>query len=159
MNGTLKSLAAALALIAGCIPAAYAQDGCKPVNGRFEASVVLPGTGHCPNIAGLLCTAGRVWGGIQGQYQFVVSGAVPAFTIGGIPTAIFFAGQSTIQLQDGATVVGTDSGTLDLPPGQGGFASLITFDTGASGQIHLRGDFDAAAGKTAGDYLGSICGA
>ena len=56
-----------------------------------------------------------------------------------------------------AAVVGTDSGTLDPPPGQGGFASLITFNTGASGQIHLRGDFDPAAGTTAGDYLGVMC--
>ena len=72
-------------------------------------------------VAGLLCTAGRVWGGIQGQYQFVVSGVVPAATIGGIPTAIFFAGQSTIHLKNGSTVTGIDSGTLDPPPGQGGF--------------------------------------
>ena len=157
MNRIVKSLAAAVAVAAGCIPAANANDGCKPVNGRFEARVVPPGVGHCPNIAGLLCTAGRVWGGIQGQYQFVVSGVVPAGTIGGIPTAIFFAGQSTIHLKDGSTVTGTDSGTLDPPPGQGGFASLITFDSGASGQIHLRGDFDPAAGTTAGDYLGIVC--
>ena len=52
MNGTLKCIVAALSF-AGCMPAAYAQDGCKPVNGRFEASVVPPGVGHCPNIAGL----------------------------------------------------------------------------------------------------------
>ena len=157
MNATLKSIFAATVVVTCYLPTAYAQDGCKPVNGRFEASVVPPGTGHCPNIAGLLCTAGRVWGGIQGNYQFVVSGAIPAVTIGGIPTALFFAGQSTILLGDGSTVVGTDSGTLDLPPGQGGFASLINFDTGASGQIVLRGHFDPAAGTTSGDYLGAVC--
>jgi hypothetical protein len=157
MNATLKCIVAAVASIAGCIPAAWAEEGCKPVNGRFEARVVPPGVGHCPNIPGILCTAGRVWGGIQGQYQFVVSGVVPAATIGGIPTAIFFAGQSTILLNDGATVLGTDSGTLDVPPGQGGFASLISFTSGAAGQIHLRGDFDPVAGTTAGDYLGAIC--
>ena len=155
MNGNLKSLVAVA--FAGCALVANADDGCKPVNGRFEASIVPPGVGHCPNIAGLLCTAGRVWGGSQGRYQFVVSGAVPAFTIGGIPTAIFFAGQSTVALNDGSTVVGTDSGTLDLPPGQGGFASLITFNTGASGQVQLRGHFDAVAGTTAGDYVGVQC--
>ena len=52
---------------------------------------------------------------------------------------------------------------IDLPPGQGGFASLITWNggtgtmTGASGQIRLRGEFDPAAGTTAGDYLGTVC--
>jgi hypothetical protein len=158
MNGTLKCLVA-IALVAGGIPAASANDGCKPVTGRFEAGVVPPGMGHCPNIPGILCTAGRVWGGIQGQYQFIVSGVVPAATIGGIPTAIFFAGQSTILLKDGSTVVGTDSGTLDPPPGQGGFASLITFDVGATGQIQLRGDFDPVAGTTSGDYVGVFCAA
>lgn len=58
-------------------------------------------------VPGVLCTAGRVWGGIQGQYQFVVSRVVPAVVIGGIPTAIFFAGQSNILLNDGSTVIGT----------------------------------------------------
>jgi hypothetical protein len=29
--------------------------------------------------------------------------------------------------------------------------------TGASGQIRLRGEFDPAAGTTAGDYLGTFC--
>jgi len=159
MNATLKCIVAAIASVAGCIPAAWAQDGCKPVSGRFEARVVPQGVGHCPDVPGILCTAGRVWGGIQGDYQFIVSGVVPAATIGGIPTAIFFAGQSTILLNDGSTVLGTDSGALDVPPGQGGFASLISFTSGASGQIHLRGDFDPVAGTTAGDYLGAICAA
>jgi hypothetical protein len=60
-------------------------------------------------------------------------------------------------------VVGTDTGAIDLPPGQGGFASLITFTggtggmSGATGQIRLRGEFDVASGTTSGDYLGSLC--
>jgi hypothetical protein len=132
---------------------------CRPVNGHFEANVVAPGTGHCPPVPGIFCTAGRVWGGIQGDYKFVMSGATPAATIGGIPTALFFAGQSVVSLQDGSIVDGTDSGTLDLPPGQLGFASLISFTSGGSGQIRLRGQFDPVAGITAGDYVGSFCGA
>src|SRR5260221_1439568 len=126
MNRILKSLATAFAVAAGCIPTANAQDGCKPVNGRFEARVVPPGVGHCPNIAGLLCTAGRVWGGIQGQYQFVVSGVVPAATIGGIPTAIFFAGQSTILLKSGSPRTRPHNRAPGAPPRAGGFAPLIT---------------------------------
>lgn len=61
------------------------------------------------------------------------------------------------------TVFGTDTGAIDLPPGQDGFASLITFhgETGAAqnatGQIRLRGDFDPVAGITAATYLGTIC--
>ena len=157
MNGSLKCLIAAIVFATGTITSANANDGCKPVNGHFLASVVPPGVGHCPNFPGVFCTAGRVWGGIQGDYQFVMSGVVPAATIGGIPTALFFTGKSNILLQDGSTVLGTDSGTLDLPPGQGGFASLITFDVGASGQIRLRGEFDPVAGTTSGDYVGVAC--
>jgi hypothetical protein len=101
MNRILKCAIAVVSLTAAYMPAALAQNGCKPVTGRFEAQVVIPGQGHCPNVAGLLCTAGRVWGGVQGDYQFVVSGVVPAASIGGIPTALFFAGQSTILLESG----------------------------------------------------------
>ena len=142
-------IAAVLALASG---AAVAK--CKPVVGHFEAQVVPPGTGHCPATAPF-CTAGRVWGGIQGNYQFVLSGLTPSAAIGGVPTFVFFAGRSTVVLKNGGTGLGTDTGSIDLPPGQGGIASLITFDSG--GQARLRGDFDAAAGTTSGDYLGTLC--
>jgi hypothetical protein len=139
-----------------------ASAKCKPVVGHFEAQVVAPGTGHCPDTAPF-CTAGRVWGGIQGNYQFVMSGLIPSDKIGGVASIVFFAGQSTVSLKSGDQVIGIDTGSIDLPPGQGGFASLITFAggtgkmSGATGQARLRGDFDAVAGTTSGDYLGSLC--
>ena len=83
--------------------------------------------------------------------------------IGGVPTILFFTGKSTIFLKSSDQLLGTDTGSIDLPPGQGGFASLITFDggsgnmTGATGQIRLRGEFDAAEGTTSGDYVGKLC--
>lgn len=137
--------------------------GCKPVVGSFEASVVPPGEGHCPLVVGAFCTAGRVWGGIQGSYQFVMTGAMPATAVTAVPLppgiegVLFFTGRSTVALKSGGTVEGTDTGSIDLPPGAGGFASLITWDGGA-GQIRLRGEFDPAAGTTSGDYLGTLCG-
>src|SRR5437588_5258228 len=128
----------------------FAEQNCKPVVGHFEANVVPPGQGHCPSDPGAFCTAGRVWGGIQGNYQFVITGGLPAGVIGGTPTVLFFTGKSTIFLKSGDTLLGTDTGAIDLPPGEGGFASLITFDggtgkmTGATRQIRLRGRFDPA---------------
>ncbi len=142
---------------------AVAAPDCKPVVGSFLASVVPPGGGHCPNVAGAFCTAGRVWGGLQGDYQFVMNGAQPANVppLGGIATVLFFTGRSTVFLKSGATVYGTDTGSLDVPPGQGGFASLITFTDAAGhvtqGQIRLRGEFNPAEGTTSGDYLGTVC--
>jgi hypothetical protein len=124
--------------------------------------VVPPGQGHCP-ISAPFCTAGRVWGGIQGNYQFVMTAAIPSATIGGVSTILFFTGRSTIFLRSGDQLLGTDTGSIDLPPGVGGFASLITFTggtgetSGATGQIRLRGEFNAAEATTNGDYIGTLC--
>lgn len=140
-----------------------AEQDCEPVNGHFKAFVVPPGQGHCPPDPRAFCTAGRVWGGIQGNYQFVITGMIPSATIGGVPTVFFFTGKSTIFLKGNDQLFGTDTGSIDLPPGQGGFASLITFNggtgemSGATGQIRLRGEFSPAAGSTSGDYNGSLC--
>src|SRR4249920_3480628 len=96
-------VAAVLLLAAG---AAFATPKCKPVVGHFEARVVPPGQGHCPATAPF-CTAGRVWGGIQGTYQFVMSGTSPSAAIGGVPTIFFFAGKSTVSLKHGDQLLGT----------------------------------------------------
>ena len=130
-----------------------AEQTCKTVEGHFEASVVPPGVAFCPPSVPL-CTEGRVWGGIQGSYQFVMSGLLPSSAIGGVPTIFFFAGKSTVSLKSGDQIIGTDTGSIDLSPA-GGFASLITFDGG--GQIRLRGHFDGVAGTTSGDYNGTVC--
>ena len=163
MTRWFRSLAASvLVLTMTAVPAA-ADPVCKPVTGHFEAVVVLPGEDHCPSDPMAFCTAGRVWGGIQGTYQFVMTGAMPSVVLGGVPTVLFFTGQSVVFLTSGDQVFGTDTGSIDLPPGQGGFASLITFTGGTgnalntTGQIRLRGEFSAAEGTTAGDYTGNMC--
>ena len=69
--------ACVLLLSAGFAPV-FADQNCKPVDGHFEANVVPPGEGHCPSDPAAFCTAGRVWGGIQGNYQFVMTGAIPS---------------------------------------------------------------------------------
>jgi hypothetical protein len=143
------------------LPAAAAPV-CTPVTGHFEAVVVLPGERHCPSDPMAFCTEGRVWGGIQGTYQFVMTAAEPSILMGGTPTVLFFTGQSVIFLKSGDQLFGTDTGSIDsLPGGQGGFASLITFTGGtgealnATGQIRLRGEL--GEGTTAGDYTGRLC--
>jgi hypothetical protein len=147
-------------IVASSVPA-FSDPQCKPVVGSFEAHLVTPAEG-CQSPVGL-CTAGRVWGGIQGTYAFTMTSALP----NGEPTAptvLFFTGHSVVTLKSADVVLGTDTGSIDLPSGQGGFASLITFHSGgngatanATGQIRLRGDFDPVAETTSGDYLGSIC--
>jgi hypothetical protein len=136
---------------------AFADQTCKPVNGSFEAHVVPPPPfGDC---LAPFCTAGRVWGGVQGSYRFNMTTLQNS---GAVPSIFFFTGSSEITLKSGDVVHGTDTGSLDLGP-NGGFASLITFNGGsgefanATGQIRLRGQLDQAAGTTAGDYFGMIC--
>src|SRR5262249_1068847 len=141
-------------------PTSVSAQQCRPVVGSFEAHVVFDG---CTSPVGL-CTAGRVWGGLQGTYHFVMSNLIPS----GRPAAaqppvtiMFFAGDSKVRRKPGALLMGEDPGAIDLA--RGGFGSLITFQGGtgaaanASGQIRLRGDFDPVAGTTSGDYIGTIC--
>jgi hypothetical protein len=150
-------------LLATGVTPVLGDQKCKPVVGHFEAVIVAPGQGHCPSNPTAFCTAGRVWGGIHGNYQFVMTAALPSGPLGGVPTILFFTGRSTIFLKSGEQLLGIDTGSIDLPPGQGGFASLITFDggtgnmNGATGQIRLRGEFDTAEATTRGDYLGTLC--
>jgi hypothetical protein len=139
----------------------HAAPTCKPVVGSFEAQSVTDG---CLAAPGLLCTSGRVWGGLQGTYFFTMASALPPTAVApptaAVPSALFFTGNSTVTLKDGRQAQGIDTGSLDLPAlgGQGGFASLITFSGLLSGQIRLRGELDPVTGTTSGDYLGTICG-
>ena len=153
------SFAAAAILLAVAIPhVTAARQACRPLNGHFEARLVPPP--DCTSLVGV-CTAGRVWGGLQGDYQFTMSKLVPTAEPE-TPSIFFFTGRSVVHTKDG-DLHGVDTGTIDLPPGQGGFASLITWTGGTgpyaatTGQIHLRGFLDATAGTTSGDYEGSIC--
>ena len=136
---------------------ARADQSCKPVVGSFEAQLVFAG---CTSPVGL-CTAGRVWGGLQGTYEFTMSNAMPNGDPD-VPTILFFTGKSKVTLKTGDLTFGTDTGSIDLGSA-GGFASLITFNGGTGtaaatkGQIRLRGEFDPVAGTTTGDYIGTIC--
>jgi hypothetical protein len=148
------------AVLMSAVPA-RADQHCKPVVGSFEAHVVTDG---CLAAPGLLCTSGRVWGGLQGTYFFTMASAVPTNAVApseaAVPSILFFTGNSTVALKSGIEARGIDTGSIDLPTlgGQGGFASLITFSGAVTGQIRLRGEFDPVAGTTTGDYLGTICG-
>jgi len=154
-------IAALVAAVVAAARPARADQNCKPVVGSFEAHVVTEG---CLAAPGLLCTSGRVWGGLQGNYFFTMASAVPTTAVApptaAVPSILFFTGNSVVTLKNSSEAHGIDTGSIDLPMagGQGGFASLITFAGSVSGQIRLRGEFDPVAGTTVGDYLGTICG-
>lgn len=153
---TINLTALGVFFLAAMVVPVSAQQ-CKPLVGSFEAEVQ-----PANSCAGVLCTAGQVWGGIQGNYRFTMDKIIPNGEPE-VPTISFFTGHSIITLKSGDELFGTDTGTIDLPPGHGGFASLITFTGGtgpmanATGQIRLRGEFDPVAGTTSGDYIGTVC--
>ena len=153
MTRPMLSLAAALMLTASFIGRADAQEKCKPVVGNFEARVLPP-----TDCTAILCTEGRVWGGLQGTYKFKMTTLQPS----GVGAIMFFTGVSEVTTKSGDLLFGADTGSVDLGAA-GGFASLITFSGGsgdlqnATGQIRLRGELDAAEETTSGDYIGSIC--
>ena len=153
---TIRSIGIGLILTSAMALPLTAQQ-CKPLVGSFEAQVQPPST-----CAGVLCTAGNVWGGMQGNYRFTMDKIIPNGEPE-VPTISFFTGHSIITLKSGDQLFGTDTGTIDLPPGHGGFASLISFTGGtggmanATGQIRLRGEFDPIAGATSGEYIGTVC--
>ena len=126
---------------------------CSSVKGKFVGRLVK--AAPCP--PGGLCIDGNLSGGLKGKYAFhVTKQPVPA----GEPapqTINFFVGASTVTLKNGATLTGIDTGTIDMPPGLGGFASLITWTSGATGQIRLRGVMNPAAETTSGEYEGTVC--
>ena len=139
---------------------ARADQSCKPVVGSFEAHITTEG---CQSPVGL-CTSGREWGGIQGNYFFTMATLVPTTAVAppaaSVPSIFFFTGNSIVALKDGVLASGIDTGTIDLPfvnGGQGGFASLITFSGAVSGQIRLRGELQGDT--TSGDYIGTVCAA
>lgn len=154
---TTSQAALGILFIAAAMAVPVAAQQCKPLVGSFEAEVQPADT--CP---GPFCTAGQVWGGLHGKYRFTMDKIIPNGEPE-VPTIAFFTGHSVITLDNGEHVFGTDTGTLDLPPGHRGFASLITFTGGngemenATGQIRLRGEFDAVSGTTSGDYIGTVC--
>jgi hypothetical protein len=134
-------------------PAAPAGQNCKKVEGEFVARLVAPP--ECP--ANNFCTAGDLTGDLKGKYAFhLTKEPVPA----GAPAAAsiqFFLGESTVTLKNGEKLVGIDTGTVDMPPGSGGIASLITWTQGATGQIRVSGVFDRTKQTTSGEYEGSVC--
>lgn len=75
---------------------AFGNQSCKPVVGHFEAIVVPPSQGHCPSIPNAFCTAGLVWGGIQGSYQFVMTNSTPSVLMGGVPSIYFLRGKARL---------------------------------------------------------------
>ena len=134
-------------------PASPPQQNCRKVEGEFVARQVQPPA--CPPNS--LCTAGELTGDLKGKYEFhVTKEPTPA----GPPapqSVLFFVGESTVTLKNGDKLVGIDAGTIDMPPGSGGIASLITWTQNASGQIRVSGVFDKEKGTTSGEYEGNVC--
>ena len=124
--------------------ATSAAGGCHDVSGTFVAVTVVPP--ECPSF---FCTGGTLSGDLAGTYFFVATGVTPTGDL---------TGQSTITLENGAVINGSDTSHLN---GDGTFVTTVTVVGGtrqyehATGQLSAPGHFTATG--TEGTYAGTIC--
>ena len=143
MRGTLTRAATAALFLAFSADAAHpAAGGCRAFSGDFTA--VTPA--ECPSF---LCTHGTLTGDLAGTYDFVATAITPE---GGL------AGQSTITLENGAVIRGSDASVVNP---DGTFVTTVNIVGGtrqyghATGALVAAGEFTATG--TEGVYSGVIC--
>lgn len=138
-----RTLCAALAIgaLACAGTASAAEGGCHSYTGEFTA--VTPA--ECPSF---LCTQGTLTGELAATYDFVATGVTP--------TGI--TGTSTITLDNGAVISGSDTSVLNA---DGTFVTTVNVVGGTRQFAHATGAIVAAGAFTAtgteGIYSGVIC--
>jgi hypothetical protein len=147
MRNGLVGLALAAALIVGGARLASADaGGCHVYSGSFTAVTIPPGA-ECSSF--LFCTRGTLTGDLAGTYDFTVTGITP----GGALT-----GQSTITLDNGAVINGSDTSVLNP---DGTFVTTLTVVAGTRQFAHARGGLVASGqltpSGTEGLYSSVIC--
>jgi len=135
--------AAALVPLGGFETAKAAAGGCHAVSGDFTA--VSP-----PDCPSFLCTHGTLTGDLAGTYDFVAIGITPEGAV---------AGRSTITLENGAVIHGSDTSVLHP---DGTFVTTVRFVGGTRQYAHVAGALVAPgaftpSGGTEGTYSGTIC--
>jgi hypothetical protein len=136
-------IAAAMLTVAPVGRASAAAGGCHAVSGEFTA--VPPPV--CPSF---LCTHGTLTGGLEATYDFVATGFTPEGAV---------AGHSTITLENGAVINGSDTSVLNP---DGSFVTTVRIVGGTRQYAHATGALVAPGmfttnGGTVGTYSGTIC--
>ncbi len=149
----MRSLALAVTVVAAlALAGVAAAKDCKPISGAFVAdSLTGPA---CASPVGF-CTHGTLTGDLRASYDFV-----QLSTVFQPPALLTFTGASTIvRTHGGATLYGSDTGSIDLAAGTFTTVVQIVGGTkqyeGAAGQIVATGNLTPTG--TAGTYTGEIC--
>jgi hypothetical protein len=138
-----------------------AAKNCKQVQGEFYSTLVYEG---CQSPVGI-CTDGTLIGGLKSSYDFTMQNLYPIDPQHN-PSLFAYQGQSTMVLinHGGATLTGTDSGTLHYNPTAGSpFAAVIAITGGtgvlenATGSLNVTGSISFIEGVGHGLYEGTIC--
>jgi hypothetical protein len=135
------ALAAAALAFGGALQVSADEGGCHTYGGEFTAVTVT----ECPSF---LCTHGTLTGDLAGTYDFVATGA----------TETGITGQSTITLDNGAVIRGSDVSVLGP---DGTFVTTVNVVGGtrqfaqARGQLVASGHFTETG--TEGVYAATIC--
>ncbi len=132
-----------------------ATGGCHEYCGDFTA--VRPDT--CTSAVGI-CTHGTLTGSVLSTHDFVAD--TPVFTSA---TSADYTGHSVIRTEQGAEIIGSDSGTLTIRPDglNADFVTTVHVVAGtrqfahATGEIVAPGVLNLVTGATVGAYSGRIC--
>jgi hypothetical protein len=156
----IAALLVATLAAAGASPAARAVQAaakCKLVRGR-ATSYTLPASDCASPIA--LCAAGRLYGGINGEFTLVGTSLQP--TQDTPATGVFvYTADNVIRTKTG-DIHTKDAGVLNLTPNSAGddvSISTITGGTGdyagATGNLRIYGTFSETGGEF--NYEGQVC--
>jgi len=145
--------------------AAAKDDGaprhCKQVQGEFYSTLVYQG---CQSPVGI-CTDGTLMGGLKSSYDFTMQNLYPIDPQHD-PSLFAYQGTSVMRLinHGGATLTGSDSGTLHYnPTGPSPFAAVIPITGGtgvlenATGSLNVVGNINFIDGTGHGLYEGTVC--
>jgi len=136
--------------------AAWADNECFPVQGKFKSQTLPPDECTSP-VA--FCTRGVLTGGLRGDYDFVAQQFIPANELT-VPLANFYTGFSYVSTRRGELYL-TDTGALDLAEGRISALLTTTGGTGsferATGYLYVFGASDPETNTNTGRYRGEIC--
>jgi len=130
---------------------------CMNINGN-SSGVILAGNPCGSILPSGGCLSGTARGGLEGDFDVVIDGAVPHPTFG---VVFFFSGQTTLVSKMGDTLIGIDAIATNLFTGES--ADLLTwvFGTGefagASGQVVLETTLDFINSTFESRISGELC--
>jgi len=98
----------------------FGDQDCKPVVGHFEAPGGAPWPGTCPSDPTSFVLLAAFGVGFKANYQFVMTTAFSSVLMWRRPFDSLFYGKEHDIFESDISLLGTDTGSIDLPPVRAG---------------------------------------